>query len=150
MNESSEIHPKCTQKCCFQLTCMYTRLWICRRRQLLSIEEAWNLPISAEMSSRQQQQTAPQNRTTSAQSFQKTYAGGGVTPQGPPPPYPSPSGAAAGKKFKTESAEQKPPTTQAQPSFCLSQQQLQLLSYFQQNVNTLTPTQQVSLAFLFT
>ncbi|XP_019874953.2 lysine-specific demethylase 6A isoform X2 [Aethina tumida] len=116
-----------------------------QRRQLLSIEEAWNLPISAEMSSRQQQQTAPQNRTTSAQSFQKTYAGGGVTPQGPPPPYPSPSGAAAGKKFKTESAEQKPPTTQAQPSFCLSQQQLQLLSYFQQNVNTLTPTQQQQL-----
>ncbi|CAH0562123.1 unnamed protein product [Brassicogethes aeneus] len=124
-----------------------------QRRQLLSIEEAWNLPISAEMSSRQQQ-TAQSNRNnnTSSQAFQKSYpvppAAGGATPQGPPPPYPSPNAAAAaaGKKFKTESPEQKaPPNAQPQPSFCLTQQQLQLLSYFQQNVNTLTPAQQQSM-----
>lgn len=33
-----------------------------KRRQLLSIEEAWNLPISAEMSSRQQQQSVQANQ----------------------------------------------------------------------------------------
>lgn len=39
-----------------------------KRRQLPSIEEAWNLPISAEMSSRQQQNQANQQRQ-----FQKGY-----------------------------------------------------------------------------
>lgn len=40
----------------------------------MSIEEAWNLPISAEMSSRQQQQNNTQpNRTHSQQFVQKNY-----------------------------------------------------------------------------
>lgn len=57
------------------------------------IDEAWNLPISAEMSSRQQQQPA---------------AGGpgcryGGTPAGPPPPYPQGQGQAANvKRFKVK------------------------------------------------
>lgn len=115
-----------------------------RRRQLLSIEEAWNLPISAEMSSRQQQQqtNAQQNRTGS-QSYQKSYNQGG-TPQGPPPPYPSPGAA---KRFKTEAGESKPVAPAQQPSFYLSQQQLQLLQYFQQNSSNLTPAQQVTYLF---
>lgn len=50
-----------------------------RRRQLPSIEEAWNLPISAEMSSRQQQQQQPP--TGPGYKY-------GATPAGPPPPYP--------------------------------------------------------------
>ncbi|KAJ8975675.1 hypothetical protein NQ317_019630 [Molorchus minor] len=104
-----------------------------QRRQLLSIEEAWNLPISAEMSSRQQQNTQP-NRNGTPQSFQKNYS----TPQGPPPPYPSPSGGGVvNKRFKTES-EQKP----IPPAYNLTPQQLQLLNYFQQNISTLTPAQQ--------
>lgn len=113
---------------------------MCRRRQLLSIEEAWNLPISAEMSSRQQQQqtTTQQNRT--GQSYQKNYNQGG-TPQGPPPPYPSPG---ATKRFKTEAGDPKSVATPPQqPSFYLTQQQLQLLQYFQQNSSNLTPAQQV-------
>ncbi|KAK9746028.1 JmjC domain, hydroxylase [Popillia japonica] len=120
------------------------------RRTLLSIEEAWNLPISAEMSSRQQQQNSQQSRTGS-QGFQKTY---NQTPQGPPPPYPSPGGP--NKRFKTESGEQKPTTTVAaatapppppppppqNPPFYLSQQQLQLLQNLQQNVVNLNAQQQ--------
>ncbi|GJQ65192.1 hypothetical protein Trydic_g17516, partial [Trypoxylus dichotomus] len=107
------------------------------RRTLLSIEEAWNLPISAEMSSRQQQQSSQQTRT-SAQSFQKSYS---QTPQGPPPPYPSPGGP--NKRFKTETGEQKPVTAPPQnPPFYLNQQQLQLMQNLQQNVVNLNAQQQ--------
>lgn len=44
-----------------------------KRRQLPSIEEAWNLPISNEMSTRQQQQTAAAAQAQQRQ-FQKGYA----------------------------------------------------------------------------
>lgn len=43
-----------------------------KRRQLPSIEEAWNLPISNEMSTRQQQQTAAAAQAQQRQ-FQKGY-----------------------------------------------------------------------------
>lgn len=126
------------------------------RRQLLSIEEAWNLPISAEMSSRQQQQTAGagNNRNANSQSFQKNYnpPGGGNgaavgaagAPQGPPPPYPSPA-ACPTKRFKPETPEKSsPPTTT--PSFYLNPQQQQILQCLQQqNPATLTQTQQTTL-----
>ncbi|XP_017042791.2 lysine-specific demethylase 6A isoform X4 [Drosophila ficusphila] len=49
-----------------------------KRRQLCSIEEAWNLPISLEMNSRQQQTAQMLPRQISKQS----------PIQGPPPPYP--------------------------------------------------------------
>lgn len=124
------------------------------RRQLLSIEEAWNLPISAEMSSRQQQQSNQQSRPSS-QPYQKNFtpgagSGGGggggattptsTTPQGPPPPYPSP------KRFKNETGEQKPavPAQQPTPAFYLNSQQMQMLHCLQQNANNLQPAQQVS------
>ncbi|XP_008198595.1 lysine-specific demethylase 6A isoform X2 [Tribolium castaneum] len=111
-----------------------------QRRQLLSIEEAWNLPISAEMSSRQQQQNSSQQSKTATQSYQKPY-NQASTPQGPPPPYPSPGGGSV-KQFKTEVVEQKPaPQPQTHP-FTLTQQQLQMLNYFQQNINNLTPAQE--------
>lgn len=55
-----------------------------------SIEEAWNMPISAEMSSRQQlQQQLPGGAGYK-------YSG---TPSGPPPPYPQGQGHTA-KRFK--------------------------------------------------
>lgn len=98
---------------------------------MLSIEEAWNLPISAEMSSRQQQQ--PQQSRSSAQSFQKSYSQPSG-PQGPPPPYPSPSGT-PGKRFKLESEGNK------QPNFMLTQQQINLLNHLQANAATLTQPQ---------
>lgn len=105
---------------------------------MLSIEEAWNLPISAEMSSRQQQNSSQSTRNGSSQGFPKSYSGS--TPQGPPPPYPSPGGGVgiANKRFKTE-PDQKPAPQQA---YNLTTQQLQLLNHLQQNVNTLTPAQQ--------
>ncbi|XP_017075507.2 lysine-specific demethylase 6A isoform X4 [Drosophila eugracilis] len=49
-----------------------------KRRQLCSIEEAWNLPISLEMNSRQQQTAQMLPRQITKQS----------PIQGPPPPYP--------------------------------------------------------------
>lgn len=42
-----------------------------KRRQLPSIEEAWNLPISNEMSSRQQQQSANQQQQRYQQQTQQ-------------------------------------------------------------------------------
>lgn len=57
-----------------------------------SIEEAWNLPISAEMSSRQQQQ----QQQPGGPSYKY-----GATPTGPPPPYPQAQGQNA-KRFKVE------------------------------------------------
>lgn len=117
------------------------------RRQLLSIEEAWNLPISAEMSSRQQQ--ANSNNT---QQTRNKYGQSG--PQGPPPPYPSPGGPA--KRFKSEIIDQKPPIIQQvppqqqqqqqqQPPFYLNPQQQQLLQYLQQNSANLSIQQQTML-----
>ncbi|EDV99451.1 GH13016 [Drosophila grimshawi] len=50
-----------------------------KRRTLCSIEEAWNLPISLEINSRQQQQTVQMQQ----RQFGKTSS-----LQGPPPPYP--------------------------------------------------------------
>lgn len=113
-----------------------------KRKQLLSIEEAWNLPISAEMSSRQQQQQSSthQPQQSPAQTFQKSQSQTSV-PQGQPPSY-NMSSSGPSKRFKFESVEQKPPAQPPQPAFYLSQQQLQLLSYFQQNASSLTPTQQ--------
>lgn len=107
----------------------------------MSIEEAWNLPISAEMSSRQQQQQQNTNQTnrSNSQSYQKNFQSG--APQGPPPPYPSPNGP--NKRFKTESNEQKSTAAPTTPAFYLTSQQLQLMQYLQQNVSNLTPAQQV-------
>lgn len=102
-----------------------------QRRQLLSIEEAWNLPISAEMSSRQQQ-SSQTNRNGSSQSLQKGYSGSNT--QGPPPPYPDD----ANRPIKPDPDKK---TVQVQPSYGLTPQQTQLLNYFQQNANILTPNQ---------
>ncbi|KAL3289702.1 hypothetical protein HHI36_023102 [Cryptolaemus montrouzieri] len=109
-----------------------------QRRQLLSIEEAWNLPISAEMSSRQQQQTPSQQTRPGSQSFAKNYS------QGPPPPYPSP-GSGPIKRFKTD-PDQKP-VVQTSPQY-LTAQQLQTLQYLQSHSGTLTPHQQQVLSQL--
>lgn len=66
-----------------------------RRRQLPSIEEAWNLPISAEMSSRQQQQ----QQAPGGPSYKY-----GTAPSGPPPPYPQ--AQAQAKRFKVRFAHE--------------------------------------------
>lgn len=59
-----------------------------RRRQLPSIEEAWNLPISAEMSSRQQQQQQQQQQQKTVQTpYQKSQDMIASSPQMQPPPY---------------------------------------------------------------
>ncbi|XP_035728311.1 histone demethylase UTY-like isoform X1 [Vespa mandarinia] len=111
-----------------------------KRRQLPSIEEAWNLPISAEMSSRQQQQQQP--------------PGGpgykyGAAPSGPPPPYPQTQGQNLNtKRFKPGDDSISPPSPQRPPPFYLSPQQLQMLQFLQQNQSSLTPQQQGLLAQL--
>ncbi|PNF25614.1 hypothetical protein B7P43_G03832 [Cryptotermes secundus] len=108
-----------------------------KRRQLPSIEEAWNLPISAEMSSRQQQQQQQQQQNssivqqrTTGPAFQKAYAQAGqqqfhnglnghhqVSPQGPPPPYPVHTVNQVTKRFKTggEVIETSPPGARVPP-----------------------------------
>uniref|UniRef100_A0A1B0DDE7 Uncharacterized protein n=1 Tax=Phlebotomus papatasi TaxID=29031 RepID=A0A1B0DDE7_PHLPP len=112
-----------------------------KRRQLPSIEEAWNLPISAEMSSRQQQQQSAQANHHQRQ-FQKTpTAGQQQVIVGPPPPYPNaqaPGAPIASKRFKTDDVQRRP----GQPSFYLTQQQLQMLQYLQQNQANLPLHQQ--------
>lgn len=94
------------------------------------------------MSSRQQQQSGTQPPRSNTQSFQKTNYNQG-TPQGPPPPYPSPN--TPNKRFKSDNGELKSGLTEAAPSTILTHQQMQLLSFLQQNAANLTPAQQVSL-----
>lgn len=108
-----------------------------KRRQLPSIEEAWNLPISAEMSSRQQQQ----QQQPGGPSYKY-----GATPTGPPPPYPQAQGQNA-KRFKTDEMISTAPQQRA-PPFYLSQQQLQMLHCLQQNLSNLSPQQHTVLAQL--
>ncbi|GLH15815.1 Uncharacterized protein GBIM_20243 [Gryllus bimaculatus] len=138
-----------------------------KRRTLPSIEEAWNLPISAEMTSRQQQQQ--QNSTIiqqrNAGTFQKGYVQGGqqqpfhnglnghqMSPQGPPPPYPA-QGNGAAKRFKPgDVMETSPPAARMGPAnpaqrtvpppYYLNQQQMHMLQYLQQNAANLNPQQQ--------
>lgn len=68
------------------------------------------------------------------------------TSQGPPPPYPnqqSNNAAASNKRFKQEEVIQQSSNVRpAQPVYYLSQQQLQMLQYLQQNQNNLTAQQQ--------
>lgn len=117
-------------------------------RQLLSIEEAWNLPVTTDMSSRQQQgqnqQVSGQQRSlvAGASNFQKygqQFGPAGST--GPPPPYPAPGNDA--KRFKPDLAGD-----QQRPHFYLNQQQMQVLHYQQQNQGSLTPQQQQQLQLL--
>ncbi|XP_054265858.1 histone demethylase UTY-like isoform X2 [Macrosteles quadrilineatus] len=123
-----------------------------KRRQLPSIEEAWNLPISAEMSSRQQQQQSnqPRNGHQKSQMLTPTNGHHQVSPQGPPPPYPNQQQVAAPKRFKTEPQEvpgRVPPHTTPSPAptpapAYLNQQQLHMLQMLQQNAANLNPQQQ--------
>lgn len=99
-----------------------------RPRLLPSIEDAWNLPITAEMNSRQQQM--------------QQRGGQGVFPRGPAFP---PEGPSQAKRFKVEGQVEggaaggpRPPM----PSFYLTQQQIQMMNYLQQQgQNSLTPQQ---------
>ncbi|XP_004522757.1 lysine-specific demethylase 6A isoform X1 [Ceratitis capitata] len=113
-----------------------------KRRQLCSIEEAWNLPISLEMSSRQQHQQANQS-----QQRQYGKSAHGSVIQGPPPPYPHQQqnlNTVPSKRFKDEGLQQAGETGNrpAQPAFYLSQQQLQTLQFLQQNQSTLNHQEQ--------
>ncbi|XP_055613171.1 lysine-specific demethylase 6A-like [Uranotaenia lowii] len=107
-----------------------------KRRQLPSIEEAWNLPISNEMSSRQQQQAAAAQ--AQQRQFQKGYPQGNQQSaqfQGNNAPA-----TAGGKRFKQEDSQAARPGPV--PNFYLNQQQLQMLQYLQQNQANLNPQQQ--------
>ncbi|KAK1132310.1 Lysine-specific demethylase 6A, variant 2 [Melipona bicolor] len=107
-----------------------------KRRQLPSIEEAWNLPISAEMSSRQQQQQQP----PSGPGYKY-----GTTPSGPPPPYPQGQGQGQNlntKRFKPGEEPISPGGQQRPAPFYLTSQQLQMLQFLQQNHGSLTAQQQ--------
>ena len=107
------------------------RVFFFRPRLLPSIEDAWNLPITAEMNSRQQQM--------------QQRGGQGVFPRGPAFP---PEGPSQAKRFKVEgqvdggaAGGPRPPV----PSFYLTQQQIQMMNLLQQQQqqgqNSLTPQQ---------
>ncbi|ETN61612.1 histone demethylase UTY [Anopheles darlingi] len=114
-----------------------------KRRQLPSIEEAWNLPISNEMSSRQQQTAQAQQRQ-----FQKGYGQGAQFHPGQQQQVGSNNGL-PNKRFKTEDGGMPmggrvgvpAGGPQGVPSFYLNQQQLQMLQFLQ-NQNNLTTHQQ--------
>ncbi|EFN82019.1 lysine-specific demethylase 6A isoform X3 [Harpegnathos saltator] len=108
-----------------------------KRRQLPPIEEAWNLPISAEMSSRQQQQ----QQAPGGPSYKY-----GTAPSGPPPPYPQ--AQAQTKRFKPGEEAISASAPQRPPPFYMSPQQIQTLHLLQQNHGNLSPQQQILLAQL--
>ncbi|XP_059483249.1 lysine-specific demethylase 6A isoform X2 [Neocloeon triangulifer] len=116
-----------------------------KRRPLPSIEEAWNLPISAEMNSRQQQQQQggmqgggllggqmglqqPMVQQRPGQSFQKY--GQSFPQNGAPPPYPQ------NKRLKAEDG-----TPQQRPTTYITPQELQMLQQLQQNLPNLNQSQ---------
>ncbi|XP_053677478.1 histone demethylase UTY isoform X2 [Anopheles nili] len=119
-----------------------------KRRQLPSIEEAWNLPISNEMSSRQQQSAQAQQRQ-----FQKGYGQGAQFHPGQQPQQQVGSNnGLPNKRFKPEDGRPGAPTGgvaagQPVPSFYLNQQQLLQLQFLQ-NQNNLTAQQQAMLQTL--
>lgn len=131
-----------------------------KRRQLPSIEEAWNVPISAEMSSRQQAQSSHSQANTSQQQRQQQQksnsnvnsSNSNVNSNGnqnnnggqqQPPPYPNATTGPAIPAKRMRPGEVPPggATIIAPPTY-LTQQQLQMLQTLQQNQNNLTPPQQ--------
>ncbi|KAH8376635.1 hypothetical protein KR093_000533, partial [Drosophila rubida] len=100
-----------------------------KRRQLCSIEEAWNLPISLEINSRQQQQQTVQ--------MQQRQFGKNPAVQGPPPPYPHSQGNSTNsipaKRAKEDSELTARNHLDATPN--TSQQQMNTLQFSQQLTN---------------
>ncbi|XP_025262592.1 histone demethylase UTY isoform X1 [Camponotus floridanus] len=111
-----------------------------KKRHLPSIEDAWNLPISAEITSRQQQQQQQQQPGGPSYKY-------GTTPTGPPPPYPQ-AQVQNPKRFKTDEAISAAPQQRPPPYCGLSSQQLQMLQFLQQNHGSLTQQQQALLVQL--
>uniref|UniRef100_A0A182VTR3 JmjC domain-containing protein n=1 Tax=Anopheles minimus TaxID=112268 RepID=A0A182VTR3_9DIPT len=117
-----------------------------KRRQLPSIEEAWNLPISNEMSSRQQQTAQAQQRQ-----FQKGYGQGAQYHPGQQ--QVGSNNGLPNKRFKQEDGRPGAAAGvgvvagQPVPPFYLNQQQLLQLQYLQ-NQSNLTTQQQTMLQTL--
>ncbi|XP_077515282.1 utx histone demethylase isoform X2 [Amblyomma americanum] len=114
-------------------------------RQLPCIEDAWNIPISQEMASRQNNQ---QNRSPAGSAPQQRTG------------YPDQVDGNSAKKLKVASGSPRAMTpgtsevgtdhrpavpTCPPPPFYLSQQQLQVLGYLQANQETLNPQQRMLL-----
>ncbi|KAG8189478.1 hypothetical protein JTE90_018130 [Oedothorax gibbosus] len=133
-----------------------------RQHKLPPIEDAWNFPISQEMASRQNAAAQGQmNRINPATHNQRQSVSGVQTPvvpgQGSANPLasektmqvrPSLIGQAGqdqppNKKIKIAPGNQQTtgPDANVRPSLYMNQQQLQLLSYFQQNQANLSPQQ---------
>ena len=107
---------------------------------LPSIEDAWNLPITAEMNSRQQQMQQRGGGAAAA-------AAGQAFPQRGPAFAGPDGGPTQTKRFKIEAGtpvveggqqQARPPV----PNYYLTPQQMQMMQYLQQNQTSLTPQQQ--------
>ncbi|XP_060660433.1 lysine-specific demethylase 6A isoform X1 [Drosophila nasuta] len=102
-----------------------------KRRQLCSIEEAWNLPISLEINSRQQQQQTIQ--------MQQRQFGKNPSVQGPPPPYPHSHGNTGNpipaKRVKEDAEHTARNRTDATPNSSQQQHQMNSAQFLQQPLN---------------
>ncbi|XP_035212282.1 lysine-specific demethylase 6A-like isoform X2 [Stegodyphus dumicola] len=103
-----------------------------RPKPLPCIEDAWNFPISQEMASRQ---NAAQGQICQQGQIRPTVLN--TSSQEP-----------ANKRLKLshgvpQTNQVANPDSNARPSYYLTQQQLQLLSYLQQNQNNLSPQQRI-------
>ncbi|GFT68108.1 lysine-specific demethylase 6A [Nephila pilipes] len=132
-----------------------------RQSKLPCIEDAWNFPISQEMASRQnaaaQGQVSRVNSTNQRPVYNRSetpvVAGQGPANQTPPQHIHirpsslmgSPQDQPPNKRLKLTPGTQPPsaqgPDANVRPPFYLNQQQLQLLSFFQQNQTNLSPQQ---------
>lgn len=114
------------------------KTYYCRRRQLVSVEESWNLPMSTEIPARQQQNPHTQ-RNGATQGFQKNYPV--QTIQGSSSAYHSSNGITAHKSFKTDHGKR---SVSSACSYNVPQQH-QVYNYFQQGVNILNCTNELGL-----
>ena len=92
---------------------------ITRGKSLLNIDEAWNLPVAADINQKTGQRSGISGATFGKQQTSTMYQ------------------TADGKRFKTTADT----TEVARPQFYLTGQQIQLMHYFQQNQANLTPQQ---------
>lgn len=104
----------------------------CRRRQLVSIEESWNGPMSAEIPTRQPQ-NPPSQRNGASQVFHKNYPTSAQTSS----QY-FPTNGTSHKSFKSDHGKK-------QCVYNLPHQQQQAYNYFQQSGNILNSPNELGL-----
>ncbi|KAJ1526724.1 hypothetical protein ONE63_008304 [Megalurothrips usitatus] len=128
-----------------------------KKPDLPTIEEAWNTPVVSDWNSKHQlQQKRHLGMAQQGGPKPNHYVNGVNGAAVPPPPYPGAVAAPNAKRFKPNGevdngmvasapvGHGRPPQSQAPqqpPLYYLNQQQLQVLQFYQSNVESLTPQQ---------